>query len=69
MNSDAETLADDKRADATGDPAAVDPLQPADGETATDDRLFMVVAVGLMALLLVCAVLAFIAYRRPPAGL
>jgi hypothetical protein len=38
-------------------------------EDAAEDRLFALVAFGLMILLLLCVVLVLIAYRRPPAGL
>jgi hypothetical protein len=38
-------------------------------EDETEDRLFGLVAFGLMILLLICVVLVLIADRRPPAGL
>jgi hypothetical protein len=38
-------------------------------EEAAEDRLFGLVAFGLMILLLICVVLVLIADRRPPAGL
>lgn len=38
-------------------------------ETSSDDRLFSIVAIGLMLLLLICVALFLIADRRPPAGL
>jgi hypothetical protein len=38
-------------------------------EASSDDRLFSIVAIGLMVLLLICVALALIADRRPPAGL
>ena len=38
-------------------------------EDAAEDRLFALVAFGLMILLLICVVLVLIADRRPPAGL
>ena len=38
-------------------------------EDEAEDRLFGLVAFGLMILLLICVVLVLIADRRPPAGL
>jgi hypothetical protein len=38
-------------------------------EDEAEDRLFGLVAIGLMLLLLICVVLVLIADRRPPAGL
>jgi hypothetical protein len=38
-------------------------------EDGAEDRLFSIVAIGLMVLLLLCVVLILIADRRTPAGL
>jgi hypothetical protein len=53
--------------DVADEPAAA-PVEPHDAEK-TEDRLFNVVAFGLMLLLLICVALILIADRRPPAGL
>ncbi|HKG24273.1 MAG TPA: hypothetical protein VKB09_01440 [Thermomicrobiales bacterium] len=58
---DAPPVAADVVPDA--DPIAVSP------EDEAEDRLFGLVAFGLMILLLICVVLVLIADRRPPAGL
>jgi hypothetical protein len=52
-------------------PAVPDDAEPAavSAEDEAEDRLFSLVAVGLMMLLLICVVLVLIANRRPPAGL
>ena len=49
--------------------ALPDPLPLSTPEDRAEDRLFTLVAVGLMALLLICVVLVLVADRRPPAGL
>jgi hypothetical protein len=46
-----------------------DPIPLPTPEERAEDRLFTLVAVGLMVLLLICVVLALVADRRPPAGL
>ena len=54
------------------DPADADPSAEAvvvSPEDEAEDRLFGLVAFGLMILLLICVVLVLIADRRPPAGL
>jgi hypothetical protein len=53
--------------DIADEPAAV-PAEPHDAEK-SEDRLFNIVALGLMLLLLICVALILIADRRPPAGL
>jgi hypothetical protein len=47
----------------------LDPIPLPTPEFRAEDRLFTLVAVGLMVLLLICVVLVLVADRRPPAGL
>jgi hypothetical protein len=54
--------------DETAVPEAAEPIVEG-AEDAAEDRLFALVAFGLMILLLLCVVLVLIADRRPPAGL
>ena len=58
-------------AEAPEDPSASTEVEPfsVSAEDAAEDRLFGLVAFGLMILLLICVVLVLIADRRPPAGL
>jgi hypothetical protein len=64
-----------------GETETIDPTPPVTGGDVTDpaplpspeeraeDRLFTLVAVGLMVLLLICVVMVLVADGRPPAGL
>lgn len=52
----------------TGVDPEIEPIQTTPEDEA-EDRLFGLVAFGLMILLLICVILVLIADRRPPAGL
>jgi hypothetical protein len=56
-------IAEDQPVSSDAEPFAVS------AEDEAEDRLFGLVAFGLMILLLICVVLVLIADRRPPAGL
>ncbi len=70
--SDEEALPQPEAVEDQDDPADAEPSAEAvvvSPEDEAEDRLFGLVAFGLMILLLICVVLVLIADRRPPAGL
>jgi hypothetical protein len=66
--SDEESLPSPPNAEVESTSSDVEPIAVSPEDEA-EDRLFGLVAFGLMILLLICVVMVLIADRRPPAGL
>lgn len=72
MNEPNETIVEDELTEKPDEEVvevADDSVSEHEAAERAEDRLFSVVAIGLMVLLLICVALVVIADRRPPAGL